>query len=188
MNNLVKRPPGCLLGGGCLTIFGAAFAGFFSLGLLGLMLEDAKEQSLGIWVFMVLSILIGLSGVYWGFRQRRKNILHANIVDIVTNQGHRSVEAIGMILGETDLKNASKKIQAVLNKGYLPGYSLDPQTNRLTRYDPENPPVIQDPWPLTFECSACGAKNRTMTIDGTANCEYCGSPYVEKDEIVIIND
>ena len=117
MNNFVKRPPGCLLGGGCLVIFGAAFAGFFSLGLLGLMLENAKKQPLGIWVFMIFLILIGCLGIYWGFRQRRKNILHTSIVDIVTNQGHRSVESIGMIIGETDLKNASKKFRRCSTKG-----------------------------------------------------------------------
>ena len=166
------------MGGGCLALAGGGILGFFGMALFGLFIDE-KPETIGLIIFVLLFMALGGGLVYVGFRIQHKVKLHKRVVDLVVNQGHRSVEDITALLQEvTRVKDGLVVVQAVLHKGYLPGYALDPRTGRLRYYDPTNPPPPDDPMWVTFKCEGCGANNEVETHGQAVRCQYCGMTYV----------
>jgi hypothetical protein len=182
MPQVIKKPPGCLAGGGCLVMAGLVMAGFFGLALFGTAVPKAEAEPtpLGVWVTVIVLTLAGLFVAFLGFRKWRTVKRQRRIIDIIVHQRHKSVPNIADLVGIADPKAAMSEIQTVLDKGYLPGYHLDPQTCHLKWFDPNGTPEPPKPRWISFKCEACGASNEIETMGGGVYCQFCGTPYVKK--------
>ena len=175
----IKRPSGWW--GGCLGLIGLGVALFFSMGIIGVLADEEFEIG-GLIVVLVL-VAGGLLLAWYGWRVRKRLKLAGWYVDIIANQNHSSVDNIARLMGRPDVQSAMREIQAVINKGYLPGYTLDPDRRRIYRIDPLAPPSVSPARAsgasrrMVFVCDSCGARNEIDTEDGVARCSYCGSPY-----------
>ena len=66
--------------------------------------------------------------------------------------------------------NALKQLKSLIGKGYLQNLQINPETQTITLYSPENA-FIQ------WVCPNCGAKNRERK-GGALRCKYCEQPFV----------
>lgn len=165
--------------GGCLMVFGFCWAMFFLLALFGAAVDE-KDDPISLHVFIIVLLGVGIAFFVGGVLSRRKNKRLAGYVDIITEQGHYSVEKIAKLQGVADIKKAMNEIQLMINRDYLPGVRLDPDSMRLIPINEDEPPQPAQPRRVTFLCSGCGAANSFDTIDSIVRCEFCGTPYVEK--------
>lgn len=162
--------------GRTLMGFGGIVAFISGIGILSGLAADS-----GFPVLFALPFFIGGVAVAWkGLQLTFEGSTTRRYIDLIVNQRQRSVNNIARILAPTTPETVAKEVQRLIDRGFLRGFSLDPQSGIITKLDrpPSLPPAhaprdAAPARPSAFTCKACGANNEVTTPSGPVRCEYC---------------
>lgn len=135
-------------------------------------------------VVLVFCLLVGYPGyrflVLKGIKGIRLRNRVRSYLNLIVNQGKRSLDNIAADLKRSDIQKVMEEVQEVIELGFLPGMKLDQATRTidaaLSASRKDELATGQDNKKVSFSCKPCGANN-TVSIPRrktVAECEYCG--------------
>jgi hypothetical protein len=174
MADNLRQPRGYF--GGCLIVVGGAWALLFLMAILGFIIDE-KADSIGAFATLVVFLGIGVAAVWSGFAFIRRKKRLREYLNLVRNQGHRSLKQMAEIMGATP-GQAMRDVQALLSGRYLDGLRLDPDRDWLVPAGDQVPAQAPQPRLIQWTCGSCGAANQIQSLDGRAACTFCGTPHI----------
>lgn len=173
-----------MLLGGLIALIGWAVALIFGIATVATMADSTVSG--GVTGFMVVMFAGGVLMIRKGHGMKSRGKRVRRYIDLVVNQGHRSVDGIASIMGRKDPDGVLKEIQDMIDQGFLSGFRLDPFTRELVSKAPQySQPIYSQsmdsqaaaPSLVTFTCKGCGANNQVQVKPGNpVSCEYCQTP------------
>lgn len=148
----------------------------FSLGILAscTIIEERSFEGSSTTFFMILA---GVALVIIGRRSSIKAIKYKKYIDMIVNQGMRSIATISSAIPVSP-EQAIADIQEIIKKGFFQNAYIDFSKNQIifmgedTRdeYVQRNSMINQQVVP----CVGCGANNK-VAKGMVSECQYCGS-------------
>ena len=150
----------------------------FSLIGLCFYLPDPNHYGVGLIVFMIVLLLIGLLLLFCSFRTKKLISQFLLYVNILSNQSSMSIYDLSQTVGIPEMK-VKQELQTMIDRRYFANAYIDHSKKCLVfplmeQADKQEHNALDDELYVAVVCPICGGSNRV--VSGKNNrCMYCGN-------------